>query len=211
MERRHRELLAYSDTFARAEKDMLKTIEVMREAEADMQKCKDAKEQVKQQKREIEENRRKTIEVIAQRKRLEKLLEQKRELFERYKDESRIKDQAADQALKAAQDELRQLESANADIRQRIGANKDASRDLERKMRDDELKYEKELHEIQQVRLRAFASVVKKSDWRLTIASCSRCTRACSSRRSSTTRSCSKPWPPSRSASLTFSLSPPIC
>lgn len=152
MERRHRELLAYSDTFARTEKDMLKTIELMREAEQDIEKCKDAKEQVKSQKKEIEENRRKTMEIIAQRKRLEKLVEQKREIFERYKEESRIKDQAADQALKAAQEELRQLENSNMDIRQRIAANKDASREVERKMREDELNYQKELHEIQQVR-----------------------------------------------------------
>ncbi|TYZ67627.1 hypothetical protein PybrP1_000871 [[Pythium] brassicae (nom. inval.)] len=158
MERRHRELLAYSDMFARADKDMVKTIELMRAAEQDVRKCKDAKAQVKLQTREIEENRRRTAEILAQRRRLEKLVEQKRELFERFKDESRFKDQAAEQALRAAQAELRQLESANVDIRQRIAANKDASRDVERKMRDDELRYQKELHEIQQMYSRLLLS-----------------------------------------------------
>ncbi|KAJ0410990.1 hypothetical protein ATCC90586_007144 [Pythium insidiosum] len=151
MERRLRELQMYSDTFARTEKDMLKTIDLMDEIEGDMKKCKDAKEQVKLQRKEIDDNRRQALEIISQRKRLEKLVEQKREQFERYKDEAKLKDEAAEHALHAAQDELAQLETTHQDARQRIASTRDAARDVERRMREDELRFQAELYELQQM------------------------------------------------------------
>lgn len=151
MERRHRELEAYSDAFARAEKDVLKTIQLLEETQDEMHKLTETKSQIKFQKKEIEKYRRQAMELVAQRKRLEKLCDQKREQLEWFRADSRIKDQAAEQALKAAQVELHQLESSQFDARQRITANNDASREWERTIREEELKYQKEIDSLQQV------------------------------------------------------------
>ncbi|DAZ98771.1 TPA: hypothetical protein N0F65_003987 [Lagenidium giganteum] len=151
MERRSRELHACSDTFARAEKETVKIIEFMEEIEEDMRKCKEAKERVKMQKRQIEENRAKAQDAVAHRKRTEKLLEQKRMQHEHEKEELLIKIQASEQALQAAQDELRQLETSESDAHQRIAANDAERRDWERRYREDEARYQKDLHEIQQM------------------------------------------------------------
>lgn len=152
MERRHRELEAYSDAFARAEKDVLKTIQLLEETQEEMHKLTETKSQIKFQKKDIEKYRRQAMELVAQRKRLEKLCDQKREQLEWFRADSRIKDQAAEQALKAAQTELHQLESSQFDARQRITANNDASREWERTIREEELKYQKEIDSLQQVR-----------------------------------------------------------
>ncbi len=151
MERRARELHAYSETFARAEKDMIKTIEFMEEIDQDMRKCKEAKEEVKTQKKQIEENRLKAMECSAQRKRLEKLIEQRRDHFEQYKEDANIKLQAADHALRGAKEELEQLMSTRSEAQKRIEANETSRKEIERQLREEELKFEQEMSEIQQL------------------------------------------------------------
>lgn len=151
MESRHRELLTESDTFARAEKDVLKTLALMDEAEQEMRRCKDAKEQVKLQKKEIADVRRRTMETIAKRKRLEKTAQLKKDEIERYKEEARVKDQAAEQALQISQQELSKLESTHRAARQVIDNTNAARRELERKTREEELNYQKELNDLEQV------------------------------------------------------------
>lgn len=151
MERRYRELHAHSDTFQRAEKDMQRVIEFMNDIEQDMLKCKEAKEKVKAQKKQIEDNRAKAMEAIAHRKRVEKMMEQRRLQHDHRRDEMLIKKQAAEHALQAAHDELAQLESSQSDTQQQIEANEAARREIERKWREEELRYQNDLSEIDQM------------------------------------------------------------
>jgi hypothetical protein len=153
MERRARELQIFSDTFSRAEKDTIKILEFMEEIEEDIKKCKDAKEKVKLQQKNIEENNFKTMECIAQRKRVEKLLEQKREQFDRYKEEASIKLQAADHALKTAKEELEQLTASHSISQQQMEENEAKKNNLQRELHEEEQKYQQELAEIQEVRI----------------------------------------------------------
>lgn len=151
MERRHRELLAQSDVFARAEKEVQKTLALMAEIDKDMANCKDAKEQVKQLKRQFQGLRDRTLETVNRHKRIDKAMQIKKEEFERFKEEARVKDRAADQTLQLARADLGKLKKTHEAQRRVIADSSEARAELERKTREDELNYQKELHDLQQV------------------------------------------------------------
>lgn len=159
MERRHRELVAQADVFARAEKEVLKTLALMADINKDMDSCKAAKEQVKQLKREFQRLRDRTLETVNRHKRLDKAMQIKKDEFERFKDEARVKDLAADQTLQLARADLGRLQKTHEAQRRVVAESTEARAELERKTREDELNFQKELRDLQQVRARVCVEV----------------------------------------------------
>ncbi|RLN90561.1 hypothetical protein BBJ28_00022316 [Nothophytophthora sp. Chile5] len=166
MEREYGKLLAHSDTYERAEKDLAKTFALLDEVEREIQTCKDGKNKVKNAKQRIADLQRQSAETVKRRKRLEKLVALKKGELERYQQEAQIKESGADAALKVASAELRKLEAVHKVARQRIEQHTDASREIERHMKEDELQYQKELSDLQQVR--GEARLGRGGMWRLT-------------------------------------------
>ncbi|KAG7399989.1 kinetochore-associated Ndc80 complex subunit nuf2 [Phytophthora boehmeriae] len=151
LEEKQRGVREFIDVYEKAEKEFARIFTVLKEAEQEMQSCKEAKNQVKDTKQRIADLQQRIAETITRRQRLEKILELKKREFDRYTEESRVHDQAANEILQKARDELRKLEGAHHDVRQRITQNSEASREIELKMKEDELRYQKELHDIQQM------------------------------------------------------------
>ncbi|RLN46245.1 hypothetical protein BBJ29_006610 [Phytophthora kernoviae] len=154
LEEKHRGVLEFIDVYEKAEKEFARIFVVLKEAEQEMQTCKEAKNQVKDTKQRIVDLQQRIAETITRRQRLEKILELKKREFDRYTDESRVHDQVANDILQKAREELRKLEAAHHDVRQRITQNSEASREIELKMKEDELQYQKELHDLQQMYVR---------------------------------------------------------
>ncbi|GMF29403.1 unnamed protein product [Phytophthora lilii] len=155
LEEKQAGVLGFIEVYERAEKELARTFALLNEIEEEMKACKEAKHQVKSALKKISELQFRTAETITRRQRMEKVVELKKRELERYIADARMKEEAASNALQSARDELNKLESVHYEVRQRISQNTESSRKVELKMKEDEAQYQKELKDLEQVRLRS--------------------------------------------------------
>lgn len=133
-------------------KELGKTFALMEDVEKVLAECKAAKGEVKMLKQQFETTR--VAELSAsERKELSLQTQQSRKVtFARFKDDVRLRESAAAKALEVARQENASLMERNRATLQAIANDEKALADTQRKMRDDELSYKKELNELHQVR-----------------------------------------------------------
>ncbi|OQR97577.1 kinetochore protein NUF2-like protein [Achlya hypogyna] len=159
LDQRSTELDMTYDVFARADKEMNKTIELMHEAEVDTARCKQEKDNVKAQHQQIDDNYNKARHAVAHHARLQKLVQQRREQLEQYKQQASTKLQAAEHALASATRELHQLQDKNKGLEQQIQAKYLATQELQRKMLQEQKESERKLREMEETFLKMEAHV----------------------------------------------------
>ncbi|KAK1929956.1 putative kinetochore protein NUF2 [Phytophthora citrophthora] len=154
----------FIEIYERAERELAETFSLLDEIKQEMEACRDAKNQVKDARKRVDNLKGRIKETVTRRQRMEKIVELKKRELDRYIRDARAKDEATSNSLQAARNELSNLESVHYEVRQRIDQNKDASRKVELKMKEEEAQYQKDLKNMEQMYARLHQSAEYYSD-----------------------------------------------